>query len=318
MSSFDDINFSIRPNKNVERKLIFETLVALDSQFPFGGYRYIGFGSLWFADFVLGHRMLGIHEMTSIQEGEKPAMRAKFNSPYKCITVIEGDAATVLPTLPVERAPSLLWLDYEDPPDRLLTELEDLCARLSSGSVLIVTANAEKERVTVEREADRRARQEESFRQRYGVLAPPVFSADYFDNGKFQPNIAQVLLNHLKRATRVSGREERFIPLLNFTYRDNARMITVGGMVANGVDQARLSRAGLVGRFPWSNPDTQTVIAVPPLTTREKFALDKWFPTDVNVTETALEAIGLPLKQAQIDAYQKYYMRYPIFGEMLP
>ena len=68
MASSDYINYVIRPNKTVERKLIFETLSRLAPIFNFAEYRYIGFGALWFVDFVMAHKYLSIANMISIEK----------------------------------------------------------------------------------------------------------------------------------------------------------------------------------------------------------------------------------------------------------
>jgi hypothetical protein len=318
MPTFDRINFSIRPNKNVERKLIFEALAALEPLFPFAQYQYVGFGSMWFADFLLAHRVLGITQMTSIQYDTEFAQRARFNAPHSCIKVEEGDSSVVLPGLPLERGPALLWLDYESTIDQLLDELGRLCARLVSGSVLVVTANAVKERVNVSDEASRRQRQEESFRAAVGDLAPAVFTPDFFDAGKYPANVASTLVNHLTHATRVAGRDERFVPIFNFSYKDNAPMVTVGGMIANAADRERLRRAALNARLPFVQAPEQTVIAMPPLTTREKLALDQLFPAQEAPSEEEIAKLGFKLKRSYIEAYHRYYSRYPVFGEVLP
>lgn len=315
MAATDRVNYGIRPNKNVERKLVFEALAAADSEFPFSAYQYVGFGSFWFADFILAHRMLGMSSMISIEAGKERAARARFNAPFSCIVVEEGDAASVLPTLRFDGVPSVVWLDYEYTFDRVLDELGRLCARLASGSVLIVTVNASKDIVAPGEEGERQRQQEELFRRIAGDLAPAEFPAEFFNASRYPANVASVVLKHLTRATRIAGREERFCPLFSFSYRDGAPMVTVGGMIANAVDRTRLDRTGIsvIGI-----DDLPTQIDVPPLTTREKLAFDKLLPRELPPTEEELAAVGFPLKRSQIEAYHRHYVRYPVFGEFLP
>lgn len=45
MHSFEAINYALRPNKNVERKMILELLQALRTAFSLGSHQYVGFGS---------------------------------------------------------------------------------------------------------------------------------------------------------------------------------------------------------------------------------------------------------------------------------
>ena len=86
MASFDVVNYTIRPNKNIERKLVFESLRELSTPLGLGDYRYIGLGSPWFIDFLLAHRYLLIRDMICI-EFEEHAPRMEFNKPYDCIAV---------------------------------------------------------------------------------------------------------------------------------------------------------------------------------------------------------------------------------------
>ena len=66
--AIDSINYQIRPNKNVERKLFLEMFRRLDDRLDITQYRYVGLGGLWFADFSLFHRRLGLTDLTSIEE----------------------------------------------------------------------------------------------------------------------------------------------------------------------------------------------------------------------------------------------------------
>ena len=56
MRSFDAVNYSLRPSKTIQRQLVFEGVrmlqVALDPV-----KAYIGFGSIWFTDFVMAHKI---------------------------------------------------------------------------------------------------------------------------------------------------------------------------------------------------------------------------------------------------------------------
>ena len=113
MASADSVNFAIRPNKAVERKLVFETLSALTEVYAFSECRYIGFGAMWFIDFVLAHRRLSITDMVSIERNDYLASRALYNRPYACVSVEVGESDGVLPRMPLEERRLLVWLDYD-------------------------------------------------------------------------------------------------------------------------------------------------------------------------------------------------------------
>lgn len=65
--SFEKINYSLRPAKNIERKMILEALYRLSSFHSIREYQYIGFGSTFFTDFSLFHKNMGINDLYSIE-----------------------------------------------------------------------------------------------------------------------------------------------------------------------------------------------------------------------------------------------------------
>lgn len=141
MPSFDSVNYSIRPRKNIERKLIAELLLSMEQEFNISTYQYIGMGSLWFSDFIAMHKTLGIRAMSSIEKYSP--LRAKFNSPFGFINVIEGTAKDEVPRLLKEDLSSIVWLDYDhDLSSGIIDDLLTIGRASSSGDFFIVTANA--------------------------------------------------------------------------------------------------------------------------------------------------------------------------------
>ena len=153
--SYRQINYSLRPAKATERKMICEVFRRL---YPFGKietYRYIGFGSIYFSDFHLFHRALGMDDMLSIEKDAYAEECFEFNKPYKCVRIDCRPASEVLPELDWQ-VKTLAWLDYESKLDEtVLSDVGSVCAKACSGSVLIVTVNAH-----MERDSDETVRQE--------------------------------------------------------------------------------------------------------------------------------------------------------------
>ncbi len=58
--SYEKIHYGLRPAKNIERKMMCECFWRLSAFHPVHNYRYIGFGSVYFSDFLLFHKVLGI------------------------------------------------------------------------------------------------------------------------------------------------------------------------------------------------------------------------------------------------------------------
>ena len=61
--SFEKFNYLLRPSKQVERKLLIETMHHLAaSGYPIYKYTYVGLGSIYYADFMLFHKYLYINK----------------------------------------------------------------------------------------------------------------------------------------------------------------------------------------------------------------------------------------------------------------
>ena len=79
------MNYLFRPAKNIERKMLCEALSRLSVISDVKHYQYVGFGSVYFADFSLFHKQLGIQKLISIECDEDMETRVRFNQPYSCI-----------------------------------------------------------------------------------------------------------------------------------------------------------------------------------------------------------------------------------------
>src|SRR5271166_4088439 len=117
MASFDVVNYSLRPSKNIQRQIVFDGVRALQSAMGLERLVYVGFGSIWFTDFVLAHKLLGIEDMVSIESNPVGFRRATFNSPYATVRVRQGNSYEILPDLYndhlIAGRPWMVWLDYD-------------------------------------------------------------------------------------------------------------------------------------------------------------------------------------------------------------
>ena len=320
MASSDYINYAIRPNKAIERKIIFEVISILSPVLDLSGYRYIGLGAPWFIDFVMAHRYLIIGDMISIEQDEILASRAEFNKPYACVNVIHGDSQAVLPNLDLEEMPLLVWLDYDSSLEgSVLADLSTLCSRAPTGSIIVVTVNAHRGRLPSHDENDN---EYDNFADRMRALAgdliPAQIPKEAAQASGYPPHLVSVLFTHMHRQVRMAGREgEALLPLFNIGYSDNAPMITLGGAIADEPG-ARKIRAILndKGMGAFLDEQRHLQIGVPPLTFKEKACLDQLLPHVDPPTEQDVKELGFRLKHGQINAYHRFYRHYPMFGEV--
>lgn len=316
-ASFDVINYSLRPNKNIERKLIFESLRMMDNMFDFSSYRYVGMGSLWFVDFILAHKMLHINNMVSIERPEF-AKRVEFNKPYNCINIEPGETTLVLPTIDLEKQMDIVWLDYDSDiiDSSVLADLYLVLERARPGSILIVTLNADIKRLDNRKDSQGNILQrEDALRHHTENLVPATIPRGALQRNKYPSFLSELLFDHAKSVMNKSGRKERFYRLYNFFYRDKAPMITIGGIVSNDEINGRLKECNFKN-CDYLSPPGQYRIETPPLTPKEKSTLDELFPSNTTPTPEQMETIGFNLKQEQLEAYTKFYKLYPLFAEV--
>lgn len=313
MSSSHSVNYSIRPNKTIERKVVFSCLVELARTFPISDYRYIGMGSMWFVDFLLAHKALRITRMTSMERYGFPSDRARFNVPLGCIDVEDGDSTLILPRLSLSKAPVLAWLDYDGSLNSsALADIVILVDQSAVNSILIVTINARKESLPANDENDETLTDEQRVRRFVGDLLPVPVDPRSFQPKNYPKLVCKILEDRFQRAIVNSGRREVFVKLFDIVYADGPPMATIGGIL---VDQAQAAMVQtLASSDEWEGMPNDAINA-PALTIKEKITLDRLLPSNTALEASEIEATGLKLKPEQVEAYRRFYRQYPIFGE---
>lgn len=233
MSSFRKINYSLRPAKHAQRRMIGELIYCLSSFRPVRNYQYVGFGSLWFEEFRLFHRLHGFTKMISI---EKSGNQKRFiaNKPYKAVDILFGNSNTELNKIDWE-IPSIVWLDYDSQiTSSALMDVDTVVARCVSGSMLCLTFNAmeaaEFNEAKELNEGDAKAL--EMFKSRFEEhLSGKVFLDDLKGN-PFRDVNFQICKNKIEKALSIRnlGKAEKDISIFEciarFDYTDGAPMVT--------------------------------------------------------------------------------------------
>jgi hypothetical protein len=315
MASFESINYSIRPNKNIERKLMFEGLQRISETYSLKDHVYVGMGSMWFSDFILAHRELRISEMISFELPDY-ASRAEFNRPYDCIKVISGDTTTQLPNLNWER-PMVMWLDYDsDFTGPLFEDIPLIANSAVAGTVVAITINAHLNRLPTIDDDQVEMSRPDAIKHVWGSFIPRNMQPP---TAKRYAEIAGgSMLNMLKEGIRKRGAGMSFFPLFHFFYSDGAPMVTVGGIVLDqSITEDRIGAPNIFQSTGLTG-EQQSKIAVPPLTPRERHALDKMMPASNPATELIVQSkFGFTLPQHLLDEYFRFYRLYPTFVETM-
>lgn len=315
--SFERLNYSLRPNKNVERKLMAELLSALDADagFKLATYRYVGLSSVYFADAVLFHKRLGISDIVSIEKETSRKKRLEFNRPFSCVRVEPGATKDVLPRLEWTK-PQVVWLDYDGglALDQF-SDFETLVAKLNSGDFIFISVNAEVAQLKGVTQDGEELPQQAALRQQVPDDAIPPDVEKRLTGVAFPALVGEIWDAYARSKVLGAGRGLRFFPLLNLTYADGARMVTYGGVLVNDEARIRLEALALNQRFDYVAQGPQFELAVPQLTHKEKQELDRLLP---KAKAPAAKDLPFELKDSEIEAYWKYYLHYPTYAEFAP
>ena len=309
--SFVRFNYLLRPSKQVERKLFIEALHRLSiGGFDIRDYTYLGFGSVYYADFVLFHRYLYVDSMICVEAEDIP-MRMEFNKPFDFITLRMKRVSDVLPELDREKK-HIVWLDYDyQLGESVLQDVEGCLQVLAPESIVIVTVDAEprldganEDGVTDEQRRDVTLAR---FRAELGRYVPGEIKRNVMSKGGLPKFFASVLRTKLKESAEQKGRT--FYHLFNYQYADGAQMLSVGGMIGDvrtreKLEGSRVFDLGFVGDM-----EEPEVISVPPLTLREKHWLDQNLKTE--------KELEFELKPELLASFRKYYRHYPTYYETL-
>jgi hypothetical protein len=314
--SFEVVNFSLRPNKSVERKLISRILNAIgkNSRFDWRDYRYLGLGSMWFVDFIMMHKSIGISKLVSIEKEHSRSKRVAFNAPYSCVEVKIGMSTAVIRELPWDQR-TIAWLDYDDQlRSYMFDDLNEIIVKSISGNIVMVSVNAEAAQLNITEN---------------GVLLDPMTVLKGLVNATYIPTdaekrlsknqfpglIGEIMFNFMKSSVLSTTRDLDFFPLFNFAYSDGAKMVTYGGVIVDADDEKILKSQSLQSSFEFVAHHGQFEIQVPQLTLKEKLELDKRMPC---AAVPKPEELPFELKPSEIEAYRKFYRDYPVYGEFHP
>ncbi len=315
MPSFDAVNYSLRPSKSIQRQLVFDGVRMLQSRLDLERLVYVGFGSIWFTDFIMAHKLLGVDNMVSIEGNEVGYRRALFNSPYATVCVRHGLSSEVLPSLfdddLIARRPWLVWLDYDyEFSESVKEDTESIIEKAPTNSICLTTFNGHERRYGTP-PGDRPAR----LRELFGDVVPDELSKADCKEQRMQETLADFALDFMKSTAVNLARPGGFVPAFRLIYKDSAPMVTVGGVLpAKGAARAAME---VVDADEWPCRPPKPIIA-PHLTIREAVVLQSQLPRKDAITRKMIRDLGFDLEDDQIEAFQKYYRQYPAFAQIVP
>lgn len=278
-ASYKKIDYRLRPAKYVERLMIAELATRLRFH-DVRSYRYVGLGSIFFTDFKLMHRALGIGSMISIEAEERDRERFDWNRPYDTIEMRYGTTDAVLPAMSWAE-PSIVWLDYDDQISQSKLQDVDLLLRSAQpGSLLLFSINAEHPSPEGHRDGDDFVA---ALRSMVGPeRVDPALRHEHLQ-GWSAAKVYRRIINAAAEASIATSnaligdpqRHRRWQQLVNIEYQDGARMLTIGGIVY----EAHQEHALVAGAFDklgfHRDGEAAFRIGVPKLTLKEMGHLEK-------------------------------------------
>lgn len=298
------INYSLRPQKAMERRMLCDLLKMLNPTFEISKYSYVGMGAKYFTDFLLFHRELGISQMTSIEADKDNRKKYDFNIPLKCIDMYYGMVQEYIDAYEDDGIPKLFWMDYDYSINQsMLDDCKKLVNKLKSGDIFFVSFNStilnRRKSETLKEHYAAVEKKFKKIKEGLGDYAPTreITLLELADNLKRDTVFVEVIRNMVETQlqTRNEGGENlSLFQLACFSYADGADMVTWGGMVVDNDDEKKLRELLKGNSLPFfekvilsderigvmSENIEPYDLRIPLLTYREFMALQKEFPTD--------------------------------------
>lgn len=306
--SYREIDYRIRPGKYAERLMMVEAFRRL----RFGtveSYQYVGLGSVYFSDFILVHKALGISKLVSIERAEHDKERFEANIPFGCIEMLWGDTSSELSKVDFNLR-TISWLDYDGRLSRsMLGDIREVAGRAISGSVLAVTVQSRFDRVVHDDGTDGSV---DAIAEALGEERVP-FDLEAKDlrgdgTGKLYRNIIFEEITRTladRNAGRHHAQQMRFRQILNFRYEDGVKMMTVAFVFFDAGQEGILNLCHFDHLEFFREGEEVFDIAIPKLTPKEVRFLDGQMP---NALEN-LNLAAVPSKDA--GQYAKIYRYFP-------
>lgn len=324
MPSYERINYMLRPNKSVERKMVCELLSRISAVRNVSMFQYIGFGSTYFADFSLFHRNLGITQMISIEGEGRAKNRCEFNKPFACIDLRMGESSDILPNLDFNTKDSIVWLDYDGIiSDTVFSDINTVVTAIRPDSFFMLSLNAEF--ILLKQEAESDIKQ-----YLIDMIGEERFPNQFLDNeitSKIYLNILyhciiEEIRTVVQKRNGMEDYELTFHQVVYFVYKDGARMMTIGGFLFKKDEENERMDKMAIHQLPYYRNSMEPFnIKCPVLSLKEIQALNSFLPREIIMDKKGEikdeDLNNFPVENKDIKQYSFLYRYYPNFAETL-
>jgi hypothetical protein len=329
VASGDRINYSLRPAKAVERKMLKDIFFLMS---PFGYIsecKYIGFGSKYFSDFKLFHKALHINDMVSIEGDVLAKGKYEFNKPFGCVKLEMGTSNNVLNRLEIDKK-FIAWLDYDYPINKpMLSDIEVLIENLYSGSVILTSFNAMPPKLMQLREElkDNSSTHPEMVRKKLeSLILSPYIPRNLPKKGiaksaVYSKIIREIFVNKIQHSLLDKNaalvQEDKWVckQIVYFNYKDGADMSTLGWVFYQEKDSERYENCNFSQLEFYRDGAEACHINVPNLTLKEVRHLQEAMPLGSGEIDRSrfLKEI---YSDEDISSFSKIYKYFPSFTDV--
>jgi hypothetical protein len=252
------ISYDLRPGKQIERRIVLDTLQAAKAAgFAIEALPLIGMGGVRFIDFLLANRTLGMKQFTSLEHDPDLIPRCDFNKPFHNFPIFDGSSSLYIEQVGFPE-PSVVWFDYER---GISTDLRNdviaLAGAVRPQSFIFITASAEMpEYIKRESALPKRLAKLQQDIDPFGL----ELRQDDLNTKKFHVPAARILRAMLSFG--FSGRADgKFFPYLRLNYKDTTWMMTVGGYFGSAIEITQIRKA-FQGRCDFLKPTARQFVYI--------------------------------------------------------
>jgi len=323
--SYKKFHYGLRPAKNIERKMMCEAFRRLANFAKLEDYRYIGFGSIYFIDYCLLHRELGIGDMYSMEKRSDDEARVLFNKPFKCINIEIGNSNQVLGRILESGKKTILWLDYDyELCDSIIYDVETFISKAVSGCVLAVTIDAETDRLKepkseIDEGSDWPKKPVEQLKRLVNPnYLPHDISPENLRGDTLHKTYRWILNSRIhyslmnRNSTKDSENTMNYKQIMHFIYSDGVKMQTIIWMFYTNNEKEKYQKCNFEGMEYFRSNESFFQIKTPILTIKEMAELDKKMPCETEVITEKPDWIS----EEEYRDYCNLYRWYPRFTEV--
>lgn len=317
MASYNKFNYTYRPAKSIERKLFIELLKELYGVTDSRNCTYIGFGSIFFVDFKMIHKELGIKSMINIEANEDDKRRFEFNRPFSCIKFLWGKSTEKL--LEIDwKGKKIIWMDYDETLQSYMFEdINTIFSNLVPNSFYFFTCNCSFPKY---RNKDTGIYNLDAFSNDFDGYVPYDLTQEMLMSNQSPDLLRGMILSHIhhvlemRNAILEDPEKLIFSQMLYLTYKDGAPMFSFGGMLVKKKDLISLRNTKIFS-LPYVKSKTIRLdIQSPILTNSEIDLINSHLPKSKKVF-LKLKKIGF-IPEDDREKYHTVYRYYPSYVEI--